>query len=266
VVIHTYHGHVFTGYFNSFLSKCIVWFDRLLAKKTNYIVAISNLLKNELLYSYKIANQEKIMVLPLILNASSYHLNSAEKRRQFRQSFNLDNTDFVIGCIGRVVPIKNLQLICNAMSSLVAINPKIKLIIVGEGESKAALEQLVQVKNLMLNVVFTTWETDISKVLHSIDLLAITSINEGTPVVIYEAGFCSKPVVAAAVGSIPEMITHGVNGLLFNLNDEATLKQHILTLSANQQQSAQLGVNLCNSVASSTNANELLLTYKRFFE
>jgi glycosyltransferase involved in cell wall biosynthesis len=92
-------------------------------------------------------------------------------------------------------------------------------VVVGDGEDRHKLKRLVRDKGLVDRVLFLGWQTEIEKVYKAIDLLVLTSKNEGTPVAVIEAMASKCPVVAAPVGGVVDLIKHDVTGLLAGPED-----------------------------------------------
>jgi glycosyltransferase involved in cell wall biosynthesis len=228
VILHTFHGHVFHSYFNSITSGLIVRIERWLASYSTALIAINQTLQQELIHQYRIAAAGKIKLIRLGIETNRYQDHTAEKRQQFRKEFGLQQEEIAIGLIGRLVPVKNLPLFVEAAQEVRAQygqNNKLKFFIVGDGNEKAMLEQLLSSKQLPYtnagsdfdtgaSFIFTSWRTDMDIVLAGLDIVALTSLNEGTPVSLMEAMAAGKAIVSVGVGGIPELIEQGRTGLL----------------------------------------------------
>lgn len=240
-VIHTYHGHHFHSYFNSFISKCIVVAERQLGKMSSALVAISTTQKNELVNIYKIAPQQKIKIIPLGIDEALFTNNPVNARIVFRQQYALQPQSIAIGIIGRIVPIKNYPLFVKVVAGLLAVTEKdVRFFIIGDGHEKAQVQQLLTDNNIVwkegssavnnANVIFTSWLPDISKALYGLDAVVLTSHNEGTPMSIIEAQFCGKPVVATNVGGVKDTFIDGESGFLAEANNSHAFIQKLLLL------------------------------------
>ncbi|MDZ7371838.1 MAG: glycosyltransferase, partial [candidate division KSB1 bacterium] len=126
----------------------------------------------------------------------------------------------LIGIIGRLVPIKNHLSALRILQILLQKDDRYHLLIVGDGPERATLEAYVQKNGLAEHVHFTGWRTDMLSIYAGIDLLLLTSLNEGTPVTIIEAMAAGVPVAASRVGGVPDLIKHNETGLSFAVNDE----------------------------------------------
>jgi glycosyltransferase involved in cell wall biosynthesis len=242
LIVHTFHGHVFHSYFSRTISNLIVSFERYLAKKTDVIIAISEVQRQELAEIYKIAPSRKICVIPLGFNLEKYNIDQERKRVVFRSKYGFENTEIVIGIIGRIVPIKNHEMFVEVAALVRKTSAKnVRFAIVGDGESLPVIESKCTQLGLSYSyylsrpgsktdVVVTSWETEIDQVLAGLDIVVLTSYNEGTPVSLIEAQAAHKPVVSTDVGGVKDVITHGENGFLTRVNDVPSFAGYVKML------------------------------------
>ena len=242
LIVHTFHGHVFHSYFNKTISNVIIAIERFLAKKTNTIIAISDLQKKELVDIYKIAPSNKVVTIPLGFNLEKYAVDQDKKRIIFRTKYGFTADEIIIGIIGRIVPVKNHNMFVEIASKIKRDSGKnIKFAIIGDGDSLP----LIEMKAIQLgltysyfvihpkksaDIVVTSWETEIDQVLAGLDIVVLTSFNEGTPVSLIEAMAAKRPVVSTNVGGVEDIITHGENGFLTLINDVDTFANYVVTL------------------------------------
>ena len=205
--IHTFHGHIFEGYFKKPVSRGFIWLERLLSKFTDVIIAISNTQKHELSDKYRITPAHKIKTIRLGFQLNSFLENNGWKH-PFRQRLGIDDNTFLIGIVGRLVPIKNHVMFLNTVKIFLEQNPdvNVKFIVVGDGELRSLLEKYCQEQGLSDYVRFCGWVIDVHSVYADLDILALTSINEGTPVSVIEAMASSVPVIATDVGGIKDLL------------------------------------------------------------
>ena len=104
IIVHTYHGHVFEAYFNSLMSSFYKTIERNLAKKTNAVIALSERQKADLTSRFRICRKEQIHVIPNGFDLSKFNENGELKRANFRSKYKLENDEFAVGIIGRMVP------------------------------------------------------------------------------------------------------------------------------------------------------------------
>lgn len=223
VIVHTFHGHVFHSYFSPIKTRIFIGIERILAQHSDKLIAISQLQKNDLVDVFKIAPSSKVEVIPLGFDLSSFREFTLSQREKFRNKYALGNK-IAIGIIGRLAPIKNHELFLEMISRLRKENRNIAGIIIGDGSEKEQLMRLAQSKGLKIypeanakeaDVLFVSWVLNIADALAGLDIVVLTSKNEGTPVSVIEAMAARKPVVASAVGGTPDIISHEFNGFLF---------------------------------------------------
>lgn len=236
VVVHTFHGHVFHGYFGTFKTELFKSIERYLAKRSHAIVAISEVQKKELSLYHRICDADKMHVIPLGFDLRRFTDDLPGKRKRFREQYKLQPDEIAIGIIGRLAPIKNHFLFIDAVEHVLKnSNKKIKAFIIGDGETKPELVGYLEQKKLSYanipdehaSFVFTSWIKEVDVALAGLDLVCLTSKNEGTPVSLIEAQAASKFIVATDVGGIKDIL-HPDCGLLSEANDVDTYKDNLL--------------------------------------
>ncbi|MBW7952684.1 MAG: glycosyltransferase, partial [Chitinophagaceae bacterium] len=225
VIVHTFHGHLFHSYFNSLGTWLLLQTERALAKITTHIIALSYKQKNELLQVYKIADESKIHVVPLGIDEQKFVQQDLSKRENFRTKFHLNENDIAVGIIGRIVPIKNHQLFIKIAEKVIANSQyqNIYFFIVGDGAGMQNLMKDLDKKNITYSpknnnsrIIFTSWVEDMIWAYYGLDIVMLTSLNEGTPLSIIEAQFCGKPVIAINVGGVKDTFNSEKSGFLIN--------------------------------------------------
>ena len=241
VIVHTFHGHIFHSYFNSLKTNLFIRAERYLAGFSDAIVAISEVQKKELSMDFKIASAEKFQIIPLGLDLDPFITDQESKRNKFRSEFNLGEEIIAIGIIGRLVPVKNHTLFLKSLKKVLKnTNQKIKAFIIGDGESRKGLAQSARDLGISFSIetdtihlhplIFTSWRTDVDIICAGLDIVALTSLNEGTPVSLIEAQAAGKPVVSTRVGGITDVVLENKSGLLSGVNDEEGFAINLLKL------------------------------------
>lgn len=243
VRVHTFHGHVFHGYFSTSSTQFFIFIERMLAKFTDAIIAISKGQKEEIVEKYKITNPESCHIIRLGFDLEKF-LNSAHKKDVFRKRFNFKEDDILVGIAGRLIPIKNHKMFIDAAGHINKnagknIIDKIKFVIVGDGEMKKELLAYSRFKGLQKKIFFTGWVKDIDEVYAGLDIVALTSINEGTPVSLIEAMSSSKPVASTNVGGVKDAV--GDIGVLVDIRDHERMADKILELARSGEKREKLG-------------------------
>lgn len=218
-IYHTFHGHVFHSYFGNAKTKMYKNVERYLAKKSTNIIAISDIQKQELSIEHKICAADKIKVVPLGFDLNRFRENLEEKREKFRAEWKIAADEVAIGIVGRLVPIKDHQFFLDVANKINnSTNKKVKFIIVGDGELRSELEAYIE-ENRIKNIVFTSWQKSVDVVNAGLDIICLTSKNEGTPVSLIEAQASSRPIVSTNVGGIENVVLKNETAFLSEVGD-----------------------------------------------
>jgi glycosyltransferase involved in cell wall biosynthesis len=246
VIVHTFHGHVFHSYFGKLKTTFFINLERGLAWISSAIVAISENQKKELCETYKISSCEKIHLVELGYDLLPFQENQDVKRAKFREQYSIQPHQIAIGIIGRLVPIKNLKLFIEAFSiTHQKFGEKTKAFIIGDGEQMAELQKFCKGLDLSIStpenvnldapLVFTSWIHEIDVAMNGIDILAISSLNEGTPASLIEAQAAGKPIVATNVGGISNIVIEGETALLVESGDEIAFSNALNQLISDEK-------------------------------
>ena len=181
VVVHTFHGHVLRGYFGPVANRAVRAAERALARVSDRIVAISSTQRRDLIEVFRIAPARKVVVVPLGLDLDALH-GAPNRVESLRSEAGFPDDAIVCGFVGRLVPIKHVDLLIRAFAEVRRRQPRARLLVVGDGECRADLERLVGDLNLTGVVFFAGWRTDLIAVYGAMDVVALSSRNEGTPV------------------------------------------------------------------------------------
>lgn len=229
VIVHTYHGHVFHSYFSPLKTQLYKLIERRLARYTDGIIAISPLQKQELAVEHKICPAEKITVIPLGFDLGKFRENLAEKRKATREKYCLGEEEIAVAIVGRLAPVKNHSLFLDVTERLAKQNIRARFFIVGDGSERAAIETRVDRLNSELDtrIEMTSWITDIATFNAGMDIICLTSDNEGTPVSLIEAQACNLPVISTDVGGVRDILKEGETGLVVPKKDAAAFAQKL---------------------------------------
>ncbi|MDQ3551742.1 MAG: glycosyltransferase family 4 protein, partial [Bacteroidota bacterium] len=221
--------------------------------------AISEQQKKELVHDFSIAPEKKFHVVPLGFDLDKFRQNQEEKRIKFRQEFSLSDDDIAIGIIGRLVPVKNHYLFIKAIRHILSnSSKKIKAFIIGDGETRADLENVATQAGISFSIetdaqhphplVFTSWRSDVDVINAGLDIVCLTSLNEGTPVSLIEAQAANKPVVSTRVGGIADIVVEGETALLAGIEDADLFCDHVMQLVEDDALRNRLGANSSSHV------------------
>lgn len=206
VKVHTFHGHVFHGYFGPIKTKLFLLLERWLARITDRLIVVSESQRQELIHRYRLAGAAKIQVIPLGFDLSPFEKLACPGAARTRLAIPSDV--LLVGLIGRLVPIKNPALLIEALALLhaTALPQKIHAVIVGGGELEDSLKREATHLGLDRQVTFLGWRRDMAGIYADLDLVVVTSVNEGTPVALIEAMASGRPFIATKVGGVPDLM------------------------------------------------------------
>jgi glycosyltransferase involved in cell wall biosynthesis len=225
VAVHMPHGHIFYGYFSSIKTRLFIFLEKIAALFTYRILTLTEIEKLDYIRE-KIARAEKIATIPCGIDIDRYSLSHRTVRNEFGIPAGLP----VIGWVGRVESVKGCEYFLRACHLIKKEMPEARYLIVGEGPLKGEMEELARKLDVSEEVIFAGYRTDMPEIMNSIDLLLHTPLNEGLGRVLLEAMVCEKPVVAADVGGIPEIIEHGVQGFLVPAGDYTSMARESLRI------------------------------------
>jgi glycosyltransferase involved in cell wall biosynthesis len=211
--LHTFHGHIFRGYFGRWRTVLFLSIEWMLARITTRIVAISARQAEEL-RRYLGVPADRFVVVELGLDLHRFKVADRNAARE-RFRAHLGAADrLVVGFVGRLTAIKNHALAVRALATLKDTHPELLFVFVGGGEEEHALKELVRRLGVSDSVQFAGWWDDLEAVYYGSDIIGLTSDNEGTPVCLIEALACGRPVVATDVGGVADVLDNGKLGLL----------------------------------------------------
>ncbi len=217
-IYHTFHGHLFHGYYSDFATEVIKFIERMLARFTTKIITLSETLVKEISDDYKIAPRDKFKIIPL--GFAFENLSVDEDPNVIRSRYNTEPEDFVFGIIARMAPIKNHKMLILSLKKLVDQGTKVKpvLWIVGEGELSEELRDQVKELSLEEHVRFLGWHKQLGSIYKAMDIVTLSSKNEGLPVTVIEGLAMGKKIIAPKVGGIPDIMTDSDDGYIFKVD------------------------------------------------
>ena len=236
-IVHTFHGHILKGYFGKLRSILFLWIERFFALFTDKILTVSNALKKEL-EELRIAGPEKILVIELGFELDE--LLNLPQKAPVSGAIN-------IGIVGRLVPIKNhrmfLEVARQVLSDKKWVSQPVKFIIIGDGELREALKSYAQKLGIVDSVEFRGWVREVKKIYEELDIVVLTSLNEGTPVSLIEAMAAGRGVVATDVGGVRDLVEDGINGYLVPSGNAELFVDRLKRLIEDAGKREQFGLN-----------------------
>jgi glycosyltransferase involved in cell wall biosynthesis len=241
LVIHTFHGHVLSGYFNPVVNSMVRWVERCLARATtDRIVTLSPAQREEIANRFHIAPLSRIVVVPLGLDLAAL-LKVSNGSRNLRRHLDIPSDAIVVGYVGRFVPIKDLGTLVGAFAAAARTCPQLFLVLAGDGPQRASLERQSRELGMGQRVRFVGWCEDLPPLYATFDICVIASLNEGTPVAVIEAMAAAKPVIATSVGGVPDVVEDGRTGVLVPAGDAERLAISIADLACDPEKRWRFG-------------------------
>ena len=203
-MVHTFHGHVFHSYYSPAKTRAFLAIERTLARATDRIVVLSDQQLDEINKKFRVGNLERFAVVPLGIDIEQFD-SDPSVRQKLRAEFGVQESDVVVGFVGRLTEIKNISLLLHA-AALIRERKDVKFAIVGDGHLRPDLEQKAASLDIGSNTIFLGNRSDISDIYSALDIVALTSLNEGTPLSLIEAMAAGKPVISTGVGGVRDLL------------------------------------------------------------
>jgi glycosyltransferase involved in cell wall biosynthesis len=211
-IIHTFHGNVFSGYYGPWKTMLFLWIERLLARcATDRIIVICQQQLEELQGTLGIGKKRQYEVISLGLDLHAIE-GTPNHRRGFREELGARSDELLVGIVGRLVKIKNHELFLQAAALVhrklrdVGSRPRVRFVVIGEGDRQRELALKARELGLDSEVLFLGHRDDAQRFYAGLDVIALTSLNEGTPLTLLEAMMNSRPVIATRVGGVPGIV------------------------------------------------------------
>lgn len=227
ITVHTFHGHVLEGYFSKPMQEAFIRAERSLARRTDALIAVSTEVRDDLL-RLGIGDASRWHVIPLGFDLSSL-LDISMPSGVLRDRLNLSPDIPLVGVLGRLAPIKDHETLLRALAKLDGVH----LVVFGDGEMRERLASLILELGIGDRVHMLGWWMDLPLAFSDLNLVVLTSRNEGTPVSLIEALAAGRTVVATDVGGVRSVVDDGETGLLVPPGDQAAIADAIGSLLEN---------------------------------
>jgi glycosyltransferase involved in cell wall biosynthesis len=240
--VHTFHGHVFHSYYGPAKTKMFLIIERLLARATNRIVVVSEQQRREINEGFRVGRREQFEVIPLGLDLDAFsHWKS--RRSPARAEMHAPEDEMLIGIVGRLTEVKNHEMFLSAATrtkELMAaqnLSTRLRFVLIGDGRLRGSLESKARELGLMDNVAFLGTRYDLENVYSALDIVALTSLNEGTPLTLIEAMANERPVIATAVGGVVDLLGPSISS-----GDGYTICEHGISVTSGDVDSFARGL------------------------
>jgi glycosyltransferase involved in cell wall biosynthesis len=238
VVVHTYHGHVLEGYFGTGRTAAFRWLERVLALLSDRLVGVSQATVDDLV-RLRISPRRKFAIIPLGLELDRF-LAIDGAADGLRRELGASPDDCIALFVGRLVPVKRVDIALQAVAGARRRGARLKLAVVGNGALRPSLEELVGQLELRGHVRFLGFREDLDRLVAGADVALLTSDHEGTPVALIEAAAGSRPSVATAVGGVEDIVSIHT-GRIAPARDVERLADALAELAADPSARASLG-------------------------
>ncbi len=239
IIVHTPHGHIFWGYFNSWKTSVLIFLERLTARITDRIIMLTEQERKDHL-RFAVAAEEKFAVIHSGVDLHDF-LNVFIDPADVKEKLGIPRDSFVVGTVGRLTPVKGQKYLMEAAAKIVQREPRAMFVFLGDGELLAGFTEMASVPGIKDHLKFLGWRPDVADVMSAFDVFVLPSLNEGMGKVLVEAMAMGKPIIASNVGGIQDLVTHGENGLLVPPADGDALADAILDLYENPDKRESMG-------------------------
>ena len=221
-VVHTYHGHIFHSYYGPAKTKLFLAVERALARlATDRIVVISPQQFKEIHGEFGVGRAHQFAVVPLGLDLAAFD-DWTERRHVLRGALGAGEHDCLVGIVGRLTEVKNHELFLEAAARYLEMRRTgaagagrpVRFLVIGDGHLRRELERRSAALGLASDVIFLGSRDDPETFYPALDVVALTSLNEGTPLTLIEAMANARPVIATAVGGVVDLLGESVEAML----------------------------------------------------
>ncbi len=239
IVVHTFHGHVLHGYFGPLKSRAFRLLERLLARVTTRLIAVSPQVRDDLV-SLGVAPAEMFSVVRLGIELGE-RVQTQVAGGDTRARLGITPGRFVVGWVGRMTGVKRTDDVLESLARLRERGIDAVLVMIGDGPDRDAVEQRASELGIVRHCYFLGYQEDVSGWYRAFDALILPSANEGTPVVVIEALASGCPVVATSVGGVPDVVREGVDGFLVPAGDVEALAERLALLASEPELRDRMG-------------------------
>lgn len=263
ITLHTFHGHVLSGYFRRPVNRALIEFEKRMARHTTVLVAVSDHVRDELL-SFGIGDPAKWRTVPVGLELDAL-VNQTVDSQEGRHRLGLPADGPAIGIVGRLAPIKGLDTFLRACEVIAESEPDVNFVVAGDGPLRESFEEKAK-GCLGDRISFLGWVSDLNALYAALDVVVLTSKNEGTPVALIEASAAARPVIGTHVGGVADVIKDGQTGFLVPPGDPHAVAERVLFLLNNRDEALVMGHEGRNFVKDRFSGERLILDMASLYE
>lgn len=281
--VHTYHGHIFHSYYGPVKTRLFLLIEKVLARLvTDRIIVVSQQQRREINEEFGVGRADRFSVIPLGLDTSVF-ADWRERRETFRNELGVKPGDILVGIVGRLTKIKNHEHFLRAVAGFKTrflSQPEgelVRFLVIGDGSLRCKLEQRAQSLGLEKDVIFTGSRRDPENFYPALDIVALTSRNEGTPLTLIEAMANARAVISTAVGGVIDLLGDPISrdsdepfvicerGVSVPANDASAFAAGLARLVADQNLRQEIGERGLEFVAGQYSKERLLQDIKTLY-
>jgi glycosyltransferase involved in cell wall biosynthesis len=264
IVVHTYHGHVLEGYFSAPVERFYRLLERGLAFRTDRLIGVSTATVDDLV-RLGVADRSKFEVIPLGLELDRFLALPLEPDGPFRAEAGAGPGDVLATFVGRLAPIKRVDVLIRALARARELGAPVRLAVVGDGEPRPELEALASSLGCADAVRFLGYRRDLAAIVAGTDVAVLTSDNEGTPVALIEAAAGGRPMVATRAGGVPDVVAPGT-GALAERGDHEGVARAVADLARDGARRRDMGARAREHVAARYRSEALIERMTALYE
>ncbi len=277
--VHTYHGHIFHSYYNPLKTRFFIFIERFLARAvTNRLLVVSAQQEKEINRDFRVGRPGQFAIVPLGLELKAFE-NAVSRRPILRRELQITDESVLVGIVGRLTEIKNHELFLRSIVRFKQLRkraaPPVKFVVIGDGFLRSRLKDLTESLGLKKDVTFVGSRRDPENFYPALDIVALTSKNEGTPLTLIEAMANARAVIATGVGGVVDLLGEPLpttenyfectRGIRVSPNDENAFAQGLIRLVEDTGLRTRVAQNGIEFVRSSYSKDRLLEDMKGLY-
>jgi glycosyltransferase involved in cell wall biosynthesis len=263
IIVHTYHGHVLEGYFGKAKSRLYLMLERALARVTDRLVGVSQATVDDLV-RLGVASPDRFEVVHMGLDLAQLAVPDEGARREVRTDLELGDDDLLLIFVGRLVPIKRLDVLIEALALARRSERRLRLAVVGDGDQRPGLERQAADLGIGGATSFLGYRRELKPLFSAADIAVLSSDNEGTPVSLIEAAASGLPAVATDVGGVDEVVTADT-GTLVPAGDSRAFAEALVRMADDGERREHAGARARDLALANFSAERLVRDVDRLY-